>query len=407
MASGRDLTAHVGGTTPRAHADAIVIGAGPGGLAAAAELGRRGLSVVVLERADRPGFSWTRHYDRLHLHTARGLSGLPGFGIPRRYGRWVARDDVVAYLGEYAQRHELDVHTAISADRIDREADGWAVSWSKTGLRGQTEGTSEPDAEATTAGKIVAPIVVVATGYNHTARLPRLPGIDDYRGTLVHSSEYRNPAALGARDVLVVGPGNSGAEIAADLAESGARVRMAVRTPPNIVTRSVLGIPSQALVISMDWMPVRAQDRMAAMLQKLTVGDLRKYGLAKAPRGLATQQIRDDVTPTLDVGMLSALRAGKITVVPAVVGFDGDEVLLADGARIKPEAVVFATGFSRGLEPLVGHLDVLGAKGRPRVNAEDQLPKHPGLYFIGYSNPLAGNFRQIAIDARKIARAAA
>ncbi|MEO8528931.1 MAG: NAD(P)/FAD-dependent oxidoreductase, partial [Pseudolysinimonas sp.] len=102
-----------------------------------------------------------------------------------------------------------------------------------------------------------------------------------------------------------------------------------------------------------------------------------------------------------------ALRAGKITAVAEVTGFDKDAVLLGDGTRITPDAVVVATGFQRGLEPLVGHLGVLGAKGRPTVNAAAQLPEHPGLYFIGYSNPLTGNLRQLGIDATRIARAAA
>ena len=83
---------------------AVVIGAGPGGLAAAAELKRVGVEAIVLDKADRVGSSWAGHYDRLHLHTSRGLSGLPGYPIPRRYGRWVARDDVLRYLAEYASR---------------------------------------------------------------------------------------------------------------------------------------------------------------------------------------------------------------------------------------------------------------------------------------------------------------
>lgn len=370
--------------------DAVVIGGGPGGLAAAAELGRAGVRAIVLEAGDRPGTSWTTHYDRLHLHTSRGLSGLPGYAIPRRYGRWVARDDVVRYLGEYAAHHRLAVRTGIRVERVDRDGDGWSVAW--TSERG--------------AGSIACRTVVVATGYNRTARLPAWPGLDGYTGHVVHSSRYRNPQDLGARDVLVVGPGNSGAEIAADLAESGVAVRLAVRTPPNVFPRAVAGIPGQALVIAMDWLPVAVQDAVAALMQRITVGDLRRYGIPRPTRGLVTQQRRDDVTPTLDVGMLRELRRGRITAVPAVAGFEGDAVLLADGSRVTPDAVVVATGFARGLEPLVGHLDVLQPSGRPAVNAAAQLPGHPGLFFLGYSNPLTGNLRQLGIDARRIARAA-
>ncbi len=363
---------------------AVVIGAGPGGLAAAAELRRAGVDAVVLDKADRVGASWAGHYDRLHLHTSRGLSGLPGYRIPRRYGRWVARDDVLRYLAEYARRHALDVRLGVTADAVERTEDGWRV--------------------VTDRGTVTTDTVVVATGYNHTPRLPELPGLDDYIGTVVHSSAYRNPAALGAREVLVIGPGNSGAEIAADLADAGVRVSLAMRTPPNVVLRAVAGIPSQALILSMSPLPVKVQDVLAGLLQKVAVGDLSRYDIPKAPRGIATQQLRDDVTPTIDVGLLKALKSGGVTVVAPVERFTADAVVLADGTELHPDAVVLATGFQRGLEELVGDLGVLGPHGRPLVNADQQLAAHPGLFFLGYSNPLTGNLRQLGIDATRIAR---
>jgi cation diffusion facilitator CzcD-associated flavoprotein CzcO len=361
-----------------------VIGAGPGGLAAAAELGRVGVQAIVLDKADRVGSSWAGHYDRLHLHTSRGLSGLPGYRIPRRYGRWVARDDVLRYLAEYADAHALDVRLGVSATAVERAEDGWRV--------------------VTEQGTIATDTVVVATGYNHGPKVSDWPGVDDYAGTVVHSSAYKNPAALGARDVLVVGPGNSGAEIAADLADAGVTVSLAMRTPPNIVLRAVAGIPGQALILSMSAFPLKVQDALAGGLQRVAVGDLSKYGIPKAPRGIATQQARDDVTPTLDVGLLRALKAGTVKIVAAVERFTKDAVVLADGTSLSPDAVVLATGFSRGLEPLVGDLGVLAPKGRPLVNGDAQLAAHPGLFFLGYSNPLTGNLRQLGIDATKIAK---
>lgn len=363
---------------------AVVIGAGPGGLAAAAELKRTGVEAIVLDKADRVGSSWAGHYDRLHLHTSRGLSGLPGYRIPRRFGRWVARDDVLRYLADYASRHALDVRLGVTAEAVERAEDGWRV--------------------VTDGGTVVTDTVVVATGYNHTAKLPDLPGLDDYDGTVVHSSAYRNPVDLGARDVLVIGPGNSGAEIAADLADAGVRVSLAMRTPPNIVLRAVAGIPSQALILSMAPLPIPAQDVLAGLLQKVAVGNLSRYGIPKAPRGIATQQLRDDVTPTIDVGLLRALKNGGVTVVAPVERFTADAVVLADGTELHPDAVVLATGFRRGLEGLVGDLGVLAGTGRPLINADQQLAAHPGLFFLGYSNPLTGNLRQLGIDATKIAR---
>jgi putative flavoprotein involved in K+ transport len=370
---------------------AVVVGAGPAGLAAAAELQRVGVEVLVLDKADRVGSSWVGHYDRLHLHTSRGLSGLPGYRIPRRYGRWVARDGVLSYLAEYAALHDLDVRLGVTATAVERGVDEWSVAWS----RGDEE------------GRIAADTVVIATGYNHTPKLPDWPGLETFTGKVVHSSEYKNPGLLGAREALVIGPGNSGAEIAADLADAGVRVSLAMRTPPNVVLRAVAGIPSQALVLSMSPLPVRAQDALSGLLQKLVVGDLRKYGIPKAPRGIATQQLRDDVTPTIDVGLLQALKSGGVKIVAAVERFTKDAAVLADGTELHADAVVLATGFQRGLESLVGDLGVLAGSGRPLINADEQLAAHPGLYFLGYSNPLTGNLRQVGLDATKIAKAVA
>lgn len=372
-------------TSPRI--DSLVIGAGPAGLAAAAELVNRGFSVRVIDGANQVGSSWSRHYDRLHLHTARRLSSLPGTPIPAARGQWVARADFLAYLADYAAAHHLDVRLGVTATSVARDDSGWAVS--------------------TSDGTLRATLVVVATGYNHTPFVPDWQGASSFAGPILHSSEYRNPAQLGGTSVLVVGTGNSGAEIAADLAEGGRAVSLAVRTTPNIVPRAVAGIPNQYLVLSISPLPTRARDAISGAMQKIVIGDLSKYGIAKAPRGIVTQLERDDVVPTIDVGLIAALRTGAVTVVASVDRFEKGSVVLSDGTTISPNAIVVATGYRRGLESLVGGLDVLLENGRPAVNADAQLDAAPGLYFIGYSNPITGNIRQLAIDARKIARNAA
>ncbi|MYR62313.1 NAD(P)-binding domain-containing protein, partial [Streptomyces sp. SID625] len=167
-----------------------VIGGGPGGLAAAYALRARGVRAVALERSDRVGASWRGHYDRLRLHTTRRLSALPGLPIPRRFGRWVARDDVVRYLEKYAEHHELEIVTGVEVSRVERTPDGTGWLLRATGGRELT-GTA----------------VVVATGYNHTPRLPDWPGRTAYTGELLHASAYRSPGPYAGRDVLVVGIG--------------------------------------------------------------------------------------------------------------------------------------------------------------------------------------------------------
>src|SRR5580698_1292252 len=151
---------------------AVVIGAGPGGLAAAAMLKRSGVETVVVDRADAVASAWRGHYERLHLHTVRWLSNLPGFKIPKAYGKWVARDDVVRYLEAYTAHHRLEVRFDTTIDAIERDGDRWILR--------------------SPQGDLTATYVVVATGHNHSPFIPPWPGAEGYSGELLHASSYRN-----------------------------------------------------------------------------------------------------------------------------------------------------------------------------------------------------------------------
>ncbi|MFJ9749056.1 flavin-containing monooxygenase [Streptomyces chartreusis] len=367
-----------------------VIGGGPGGLSVAHALRARGLRAVVLEKSDRVGASWRRHYDRLRLHTTRRLSALPGLPMPRRFGRWVTRDDVVRYLEKYAEHHDLEIVTGVEVSRVEPAPDGSGWLLRATGGR-----------------ELTGAAVVVATGHNHTPRIPHWPGRDTYTGEFLHAGEYRNPAPYAGRDVLVVGIGNTGAEIAVDLVEGGAsRVRLAVRTVPHIVRRSTAGWAAQFTSILVRRLPVRLVDRLARPMAKLSVPDLAEQGLPRPDSGLYSR-VREGAIPVLDVGLIDAVRKGRIEIVAAVDGFEGEKVVLADGTRVSPEVVVAATGYVRALEDLVGHLGVLDEHGRPVVRGRRTPADAPGLYFTGFTNPISGNLRETAIDAQKIAKAIA
>ncbi|MES1244747.1 MAG: NAD(P)/FAD-dependent oxidoreductase [Acidobacteriota bacterium] len=358
---------------------AVVVGAGPAGLACAALLREAGVEAQVLERADQVGDTWRRHYERLRLHTVRWLSHLPGWPIPREYGAWVSRADFVAYLEEYARRNRLRIEHGTAVTGIAERSGRWRLETSR--------------------GALEAEHVVVATGLNRTPAMPPWPGRAGYRGELLHAAEYRNAAPYRNRDVLVVGAGNSGAEIALDLLEGGARrVRVAVRRPPNILRREIAGIPTQAMASLLRPLPPALKDSCLALFQRMTVGGLERFGLPRPARGVYTQVVREHSIPIVDTGFVAAVRQGRIAIVPAVRDLQGEEVLLEDGSRLRPEATVAATGYRPGLEELLGGLGVLSPDGRPPA---DGLR---GLHFIGFTNSIEGNLRRIGSEARRIAR---
>ena len=362
--------------------ETVIVGAGSAGLATAALLRRQGLNPLVLEAGPEPGAAWRGRYDRLQLHTPRLLSGLPGMRIPRRFGRWVARDDLIEYLRRYAEQHELDLRTGTRVERIERDDDAWRLE--------------------TSQGPLHAEAVIVATGYNGTPFVPDWPGREGFTGELIHSSEYLSPAPYSGRDVLVVGAGNSGAEIAHDVCDGGAlRSRLSVRTPPQIVRRATAGIPAQLIGMAIKRVPPHWVDPISKTQRRLSIPDLSAQGLPRPEHGIRTAFIATGTTPILDVGIVDAVRNGRVEVVAAVEGFDGGEVLLADGSRISPDAVIAATGFRAGLDELVGRLDVLGPRGLPLKT--DGEPVLPGLWFVGFVPTLGGQLREGSIAAAKVA----
>jgi len=295
----------------------------------------------------------------------------------------VRLDDLLEYFRDYAASQGVEVRTGVRVERIDP---GWTLS--------------------TSAGEIEAETVIVATGYNGAPFIPDWPGRDAFSGELIHSSQYRNPTPFRGRDILVVGAGNSGAEIATDVADGGAsRSRLSVRTPPQIVRRATAGIPAQLIGIGIRKLPPDWVDPFSIAQRKLSIPDLTEHGLPRPPHGIRTSFITTGTTPILDVGIVDAVRRGRVEVVAAVERFDGNDVVLADDSRIAPDAVIAATGFRAGLEPLVGHLDVLGPRGLPLKT--DGEPVLPGLWFVGFTPTLGGQLREGSIAARKVAAAVA
>jgi len=364
------------------NATVVVIGAGPAGLASAGELKRRGVQALVVEQADAVGASWRSRYDRLRLNSSRPFSKLPRARYPRGTGIFPTRDQVVSYLEDYAERNALDIRLGSRVERLDRDSGRWIVR--------------------TSTGDLLAAHVVVAGGHERKPFIPDWPGRDRYDGQLLHSGDYRNADRFAGADVLVVGPGCSGMEIAYELAAEGAaRVRLAVRTPPNMMLRSPIG-PLLARAI-MKLSTTRA-DRLMRFARRKTIGDLTEYGLPVPDEGVFARLKRLGVAPAIvDKAVVEAIRDRQIEIVAGVEALDESGVRLADGERIEPDAVIAATGYRCGLEPMVGHLGVLDERGVPRALEGEAAA---GLRFIGY-RPVPAHIARMGREAAHAAKAIA
>ncbi|WP_329239144.1 NAD(P)/FAD-dependent oxidoreductase [Actinoallomurus sp. NBC_01490] len=376
-----------GGRPAAGHAPVVIIGAGSAGLAAAAALRRRRIHSVILEQGEAVGTSWRHRHDELRLNTIRWLSDLPGLRIPESAGRWVGRDDYIAYLEHFARSERLDVRFGVQARRLDPTADGWQVTTDHGAYRGGH--------------------VIVATGHDRVPAVPDWPGRAGFPRPIRHVATLRSAAELADARVLLVGAGNSGIEIAGHLVDAGVRdLWVSVRNPPTIVPRERHGVPLHPLTVALQVLPERVRDRLARTVTRRAFGDLTSFGLPAPRQGPFERMRTTGVTVAVDQGFVAHLKAGRLRIVSAIDHFDGPEVVLRDGDRLGPDVILTATGYRPGLENLAGHLGVLDHAGRPGTGAGPHQPA-TGLWFIGYHPTIEGNLRRHPIEARRIARAIA
>ncbi len=360
----------------------LVIGASASGLATAAELRQRGLEFELIEAEPVVAAAWRRHYDRLHLHTPKATSALPGLPMPKSWPRYPSRDQVVSYLESYQQRFSLEPHFGERVQRVERVGDAWETTTDKGVWHSEN--------------------VVIATGRTRIPVRPTWPGMDEFGGDILHSSEFRNGDAWKGRAVLVVGFGNSACEQALDLLERGAQVHLAVRSPVNVVPRDIFGVlPILQVGIAMRHLPPRVADALAAPMIKLTIGDITKAGLQKLPYGPNTQIARDNHVPLLDIGTMEQIKRGNITVHGDIERFTAGGVRFTDGSELDVAAVVLATGYRAAVgDFLVGWEAVCDASGTPITSGAPTALD--GLYFCGMYVSPAGMLREIRLEAVRL-----
>ncbi len=363
----------------------IIIGAGPAGLATAGRLRQAGKDFVVLERSEQVGHLWHLHYDRLCLHTVKQLSELPGLPYPDHYPTYVSRSQLCDYFTAYAKQFAIEPIFKVEVSSISPNTDG--LRWTVVASDGR-EWSSDH--------------VVVCSGLNRVPNTPSWEGQEQFSGSIEHSRAYKNPSTYQDKKVLVVGMGNTGAEIALDLAEKGVDVAISVRGAVNIVPRDINGRPTQLTGKQLEKLPFGLGDWLGNQIRRFVIGDLRKYGL-KTKKISPLQQLKETgMTPVIDIGTVAMIKSGKIKVLPDVRSFEGDNVIFSDGSKQPYDAVILATGYRANLADFLTGLD-------PILDRYD-LPKTPspegdlaGIHFVGFDNyKLGGLLGTIYTDSETV-----
>jgi pyruvate/2-oxoglutarate dehydrogenase complex dihydrolipoamide dehydrogenase (E3) component len=364
----------------------IIVGAGPGGLAVAWTLKEAGYQPLIIDKAKVACSTWRSYYPSMRMNSWRRLSHLPGMRLSAEYGPWPMRDDFLTYMKRYVKELDPDISFETEVHRIDREDGHWLVR--------------------TSAGDLRTRHVVMATGLHRRPYTPDWPGLAEFEGQFLHARDYTVSDPYVGKDVLVVGCGPTGIDIAVAASRAEAsRVRISIRNTPVMFKLSpVTSILAQA--IKHGPLPAWLVNQVSLLMHRMTWGDLTPYGLKPPTEGTLAGAARGGHTyGSIDRGLIPAVKEGTIEVVPGVTGFTKKTVTLEGGSSIKPEVVIAATGQRPGIESIVGHLGVLAKPGgRPIVHGGVTSPRAPGLYFQGFRVP-SGQIPDMAVDARAIASA--
>ena len=349
--------------------ETVIVGGGQAGLAAGYHLKKRGRPFVILEAAERIGDSWRSRWDSLRLFTPAKYDGLPGMRFPASRWSFPTKDEMGDYLEAYAARFELPVRTSVYVDRVFRDGDRYVIESGHLALEADN--------------------VIVASGAHRTPKLPGFASKLDPRLVQLHSADYRNPAQLREGGVLVVGAGNSGAEIAFELARSH-RVWQAGNVPGEIPVRHG-SIPARFVLPVIRFLGIRI------LTMRMPIG--RRVG----------PKLASKATPLIRIKSKQLAGAG-IESVPRVAGVRDGVPLLEDGRVLEVENVVWCTGFRHEFSWI--DLPVFDAHGQP-LHRRGVVRSAPGLYFVGLvfqyavgSDVLPGVGRDAAYVAAHLAKAA-
>ena len=363
-----------------------VIGAGAAGLSALHELRAAGHVPVGYERTGRVGGHWHTDYDALHLITSRDMTSFDGFPMPGHYPHFPSRDQVRDYIEGYA-----DVRGLRPFIRFGTEVT--SVSPAPTGGR---PGSAGWRVRTSTGYDEVFDGVLVANGHLWQAKVPAVPG--RFGGVQLHSSQYRNVGDLAGSRVLVVGAGNSGCDLAVDVAQHRLAADIVVPEGVNFQPKSYFGVPRQQVEFLQQFTPDE-QDLLNRLLAKVVLGEPASYGLP-APR---SRTLSGGPT-TVNSLLLYWIQHGRVGVRPGIERFDGSTVHFVDGSAADYDTVLWATGFNVAVPFLADDLLPWSA-GCPLRRAGGILPEGvEQLYFIGLIAPRGPQIPVYGAQAKLVTR---
>lgn len=367
--------------TPAATPRIAIVGAGAAGLATAACLQRYGLPTTIYEAGGGPGATWRALYERLRLHTVKSLSGLPGVPMPPTYPRYPTRLQVAAYLTAYATHYKLTIIPNTPVTHVARNDSGWLLT--------------------TPQGQQTADILISATGVFSNPQTATYPNQDAYTGSVIHASAYHNAQPFSGQRVLIVGAGNSGAEIALDLAEHGVTPTIAIRAGAHVVPLELLGLPIQRWAHIIARLPPNVTSTLAPILLKPATRRQRRAGVPKPTTSLFARP----GVPIIGLDLLRHARRRTIHIAGSIERFTPTGLHFTDGHEEPYDTVIMATGY----RPALGYLrDILtlDATGLPACDGP-QVKGVPNLYIVGRRYDLLGTLYNIAHEAPAAAAAIA
>ncbi|PON65574.1 Pyridine nucleotide-disulfide oxidoreductase, class-II [Parasponia andersonii] len=360
--------------------DVIIIGGGPSGIATSACLNLLKVSNIVLEREECYASLWKkRAYDRLKLHLAKQYCELPHMPFPKDAPTFVPKNDFVRDL--IGRLRRMLSCSVFYNDNISK----WSVV-----VKNLLSGVHE-----VYFGKFV----VVATGENSEGHIPDVSGLEGFRGKVIHSSQYDNGQSFCGKNVLVVGSGNSGMEIAFDLSNWGAKTSIVAPSPVHLLTENIVKVG----MFLLKFLPIKIVDTIALALGNLTHGDVSEYGIQMPTKGPFFLKVMTGRSPTIDVGSVQKIKSGEIKVFPSIKSIEQNNIKFENGETRYFDAIVFATGYRSTVKTwLKGGNDLFNEHGLPRQRFPNEYWKGMnGLYCAGFSSRgLLG----ISQDAQNIAQ---